>query len=81
MESIPPDAAAVGIQRVQHSQLSTQTKENLIIMQENRVTFQNEISSLTAMILQNPRGLNMSAVSKKYMVENENTNFILNSQE
>lgn len=80
-ESIPTDAAATGIQQVQHSQLSIQTKENLIIMQENRVTLQNERSSLTAMILQNPRGLDLSAVSKKYMVENENTNFILNSQE
>lgn len=78
---IPTDDAAADIQQVQHSQLSTQTKKNLIIMQENRVTLQNERSSLTAMILQNPRGLDLSAVSKKYMVENENTNFILNSQE
>lgn len=81
MESIPTDAAVVGIQQVQHSQLSTQTRKNLIIMWENRVTLQNEISSLTATILQNPRELDLSAGSKKYMVENENTNFILNSQE
>ena len=81
MESITTDAAVVGIQQVQHSQLSTQTRKNRIIMWENRVTLQNEISSLTATILQNPRGLDLSAVSKKYMVENENTNFILNSQE
>lgn len=81
MESIPTDDAALGIQQVQHSQLSTQTKKHLIIMQESRVTLQNEISSLTTMILQNPKGLDLSAVSEKYMVESENTNFILNSQE
>lgn len=58
-------ASTRGSQQVQHSQLSTQTKEHLTIVQENIVALQNKIGSWTATILQNPRMLDFIDTKKK----------------
>lgn len=58
-------ASTIGSQQVQHSQLSTQTKKHLTIVQENIVALQNKRDSWTATILQNPRMLDFIATKKK----------------
>lgn len=59
--SVTTSAAAIGIQPVQHSQLSTHLKDDLPLNQENIVAVQNQIDLLT---LQNCRGLNSITTEK-----------------
>jgi hypothetical protein len=44
-------ATAIGLQQVQHSQLSEQIHEDLGLVQQSIVTLQNQLDSLTAVVL------------------------------
>jgi hypothetical protein len=57
-------ATAIGLQQVQHSQLSEQIHEDLGLVQQSIVTLQNQLDSLTAVVLQNHRGLDLITAEK-----------------
>jgi hypothetical protein len=57
-------ATAIGLQQVQYSQLSEQIREDLRLVQQSIVTLQNQFDSLTAMVLQNPWGLDLITVEE-----------------
>jgi hypothetical protein len=58
-------AATIGLQHVQHSQLSEQIHEDLGLVQQSIVTIQNHLDSLAAIIFQNCLGLNLITVKKR----------------
>jgi hypothetical protein len=57
-------ATAIGLQQVQHSQLSKQIHEDWELVQQNIVTLQNQLDSLAAVVLQNCRGLDLITEEK-----------------
>jgi hypothetical protein len=58
------EATAIGLQQVQHSQLSEKIHEDLGLVQQSIVTLQNQLDSLAAVVLQNHRGLYLITVEK-----------------
>jgi hypothetical protein len=58
-------ATAIGLQQVQHSQLSEQVREDLGLVQQSIVILQNQLDSLVAVVLQNRRGLDLITAEKK----------------
>lgn len=71
--------ASTIVNKFNHSQLSTQTKKHLTIVQENTVTLQNKIDSWTATILPNPRMLDLIATKKKVKVYTSNEKFFFDN--
>jgi hypothetical protein len=57
-------ATVIGLQQVQHSQLSEQICEDLGLVQ-NIVTLQNQLDSLVAVVLQKHRGLDPITMEKE----------------
>jgi hypothetical protein len=57
-------ATAIGLQQVQHSQLSENIREDSGLVQQSIVTLQNQLHSLAATILQNHWGLDLITVEK-----------------
>jgi hypothetical protein len=57
-------ATTIGLQQVQHSQLSEQICEDLGLVQHSIVTLQNQLDSLAAVVLQNRGGLDLIAAEK-----------------
>jgi hypothetical protein len=57
-------ATAIGLQQVQHSQLSEQTCEDLGLAQQSIITLQNQLDSVVAVVLQNHRGLEFITAEK-----------------
>jgi hypothetical protein len=57
-------ATAIGLQQVQHSQLSEQIRKDLGLVQQSIITLQNQLDSLAAVVLQNRRGLDLITAEK-----------------
>jgi hypothetical protein len=57
-------ATTIGLQQVQHSQLSEQIREDSGLVQQSIITLQNQLDSLAAIILQNHRDLDLITVEK-----------------
>jgi hypothetical protein len=63
-EATAMGVTAIGLQQVQHSQLSEQIHEDLGLVQQSIVTLQNQFDSLVAVVLQNHRGLGLITLGK-----------------
>jgi hypothetical protein len=63
-EAIAMGATAIGLQQVQHSQLSEQICEDLGLVLQRIVTLQNQLDSLAAIVLQNHWGLYLISAEK-----------------
>jgi hypothetical protein len=57
-------ATTIGLQQVQHSQLSEQIHKDLGLIEKNIVTLQNQLNSLAAVVLQNRSGLELITSEK-----------------
>jgi hypothetical protein len=63
-EATAMGVTAIGLQQVQYSQLSEQIHEDLGLVQQSIVTLQNQLDSLAALVLQNPRSLDLITEEK-----------------